>query len=368
MSIIEVKIDYLSATFPLDCDATDSVLFKVHEMVALISKYFNVQDFEILKESYAQNNFNYQYKLGKNIILRLDGPLNDCYQKTCHLELKGEACREFEYRCKDKTWEDLILFLVCLNAKFKRVDIAIDDYAGDVITLDYLYEKVKKHYFVSVFKSNPKPIGTLEDGLTIQFGTNSSDTELVIYDKLKERQRRKKVVDKEHWVRYEMRFRNKNAESILTLLVNNFDNFLTIAIQQLYRILDIKEDNSYSKREQSRVNTDSKWMSFLNNVEKGIIPKSTFDKRKTFEDYLKAATPYISTFLLYMFKTSCYEPNIFELYIYKFMKDKLNLSRKSHKNLNIYLDDIGVEPIDSEEMVVIQDTISEIIEDKELPF
>ena len=34
-----------------------------------------------------------------------------------------------------------------------------------------------------MFKSNPKLIGTLEDGLTLQFGTNRSDTELVIYGK-----------------------------------------------------------------------------------------------------------------------------------------------------------------------------------------
>lgn len=97
-----------------------------------------------------------------------------------------------------------------MNAKFKRIDIAIDDYSGEDIQLDYIHKKIKNHYFTSVFKTNPKPIGTLEDGLTLQFGTNRSDTELVIYDKLKECISRKKEVDKDYWVRYEMRFRNNN--------------------------------------------------------------------------------------------------------------------------------------------------------------
>lgn len=98
MNNIEIKIDYFSATFPLDVDSKDSTMFKVHEMVRLISTYLNIKNFEILKSKYAQNNYNYQYSLGEYIILRLDGPMNDSYQKTCHLEMKDEGCRDFEIR------------------------------------------------------------------------------------------------------------------------------------------------------------------------------------------------------------------------------------------------------------------------------
>lgn len=368
MSKIEVKIDYLSVTFPLDCNADDNVLFKVHEMVGIMASFFNVEAFEISKDTYAQNNFNYQYKLGENIVLRLDGPLNECYQKTCHLELKGEGCREFEVRCKEKNWHDLFIFLVCLNAKFKRIDIAIDDYSGEDIQLDYIHKKIKNHYFTSVFKSNPKPIGTLKDGLTLQFGTNRSDTELVIYDKLKERISRKKEVDKDYWVRYEMRFRNNNAEKIVLMLVRDFDKLMITAYEQLYRLLDIKEDNSYNRREQSRVNTDSKWTSFLNGVEKGIIPKSTFDKTATFENYLKSAKPYISTFLLYLYKCVGHQPDLFEMEIYKFMKNELKLSKKAFKNLNIYLANSASKPIDDTELAIIKNEAAKLIEEKSLPF
>ena len=73
--------------------------------------------------------------LGEYIILRLDGPMNANYQRTCHLEMKGDACRDFETRNKDKNWINLILFMAQLNANFKRIDIAIDDFKGDVLNM-----------------------------------------------------------------------------------------------------------------------------------------------------------------------------------------------------------------------------------------
>ena len=189
---MEIKIDYFSTTSPSDLSANESTLFKVYETVKMIAVYLNVKNFEIVKSKYAQNNFNYQYQLGEHITLRLDGPINEFYQKTCHLELKGEGCRDFEARNPEKTWKDFILFMAEQNAKFKRIDIAIDDYEGKEITLDYLYHKILKKHYSSIFKSEAQPHGTLESGLTLQFGSHNSPTQLVIYDKQKEQQKRKK--------------------------------------------------------------------------------------------------------------------------------------------------------------------------------
>lgn len=127
---MEVKIDYFSVTFPLDNYLDECTYFNVYEMLKLIAKYLNVKDFEILQQPYAQNNFHYQYLLGEHIILRLDGPLNDSFQRTCHLEMEGEGCRDFERRNPNKTWLNLILNMVSLNSKFKRIDIAVDDYSA----------------------------------------------------------------------------------------------------------------------------------------------------------------------------------------------------------------------------------------------
>ncbi len=67
MNNIEVKIDYFSATFPLNVDDSDSLLFAVHETVRLIALYLNIKDEEIFLQKYSTNNYNYQYMLGEYI-------------------------------------------------------------------------------------------------------------------------------------------------------------------------------------------------------------------------------------------------------------------------------------------------------------
>ena len=374
MENIEIKIDYFSATFPLDCDADDSIMFKVHEMVKLMAQYLNVKNFEIAKSKYAQNNFNYQYQLGEHMILRLDGPMNDCYQRTCHLELKGEGCRDFEIRNPKKTWTNFLLFMVQLNARFKRIDIAIDDYSGKDVTLGWLYEKFSKRRYTSVFRSPVAPHGSLDTGLTLQFGSNESPIELVIYDKLAERKKRKKECDKTYWVRYEMRFRNDLAERIAHQLIATLKGddyatkFSTFTFEQLYRIIDIKEENNYSIQNQKKAKTDPRWLAFLDNVEKGILPKVEDGLPKTFNQYMKAAIPYVSMFLLLKYLEVDQVQELFEIEIYKFMKDQMKFSKQRFQRLNIYLNQLNIQTIDDFMMAQLKDEFAGIIDERELPF
>lgn len=374
MENIEIKIDYFSATFPLDCDADDSIMFKVHEMVKLMAQYLKVQNFEIAKCKYAQNNFNYQYMLGEHIILRLDGPINDCYQRTCHLELKGEGCRDFEKRNPKKTWTNFMLFMVQLNARFKRIDIAIDDFEGKDVTLGWLYEKFSKRRYTSVFRSPVAPHGSLDTGLTLQFGSNESPIELVIYDKKAEQKKRKKECEHKYWVRYEMRFRNDLAERIVhqliaTLKGDDYEKkFSKFTFEQLYRIIDIKEENNYSIQNQKKTKTDSKWKAFLDNVEKGILPKVEDEMPKTFNQYMKAAIPYVSMFLLLKYLEVDQVQELFEIEIYKFMKEQMKFSKQRFQRLNIYLNQLNIQTIDDFMMAQLKEEFAGIISDRELPF
>ena len=94
----------------------------------------------------------------------------------------------------------------------------------------------------------------------------------------------------------------------------------------------------------------------------------SFDKTTTFENYLKSAKPYISTFLLYLYKCVGHQPDLFEMEIYKFMKNELKLSKKAFKNLNIYLANSASKPIDDTELAIIKNEAAELIEEKSLPF
>ena len=374
MENIEIKIDYFSATFPLDCDADDSIMFKVHEMVKLMAQYLNVQNFEIAKCKYAQNNFNYQYILGEHIILRLDGPINDCYQRTCHLELKGEGCRDFEKRNPKKTWTNFMLFMVQLNARFKRIDVAIDDFEGKDVTLGWLYEKFSKRRYTSVFRSPVAPHGSLDTGLTLQFGSNDSPIELVIYDKKAEQKKRKKECEHKYWVRYEMRFRNDLAERIVhqliaTLKGDDYEKkFSKFTFEQLYRIIDIKEENNYSIQNQKKTKTDPKWKAFLDNVEKGMLPKVDDALPKTFNQYMKAAIPYVSMFLLLKYLEVDQVQELFEIEIYRFMKEQMKFSKHRFQRLNIYLNQLNIQTIDDFMMAQLKDEFAGIIDERELPF
>ena len=373
MNSIEIKIDYFSATFPLDVDADESVLFKVHEIVRLFSTYLNIQNFEVAKCKYAQNNYNYQFNLGEHIILRLDGPMNDCYQKTCHLEMKGEGCRDFEFRNPEKTWANFILFMAELNCRFKRIDIAIDDFKGDQVTIGWLIEKIiQKKFYTSVFRFKPIPHGTLETGYSIQFGSNSSPVELVIYDKKMERIHRKKPSDKSYWVRYEMRFRNEISNRIALALIKAYESdqssLQAFALEQLYRIIDIKKDNNETQSHMSRVATDIRWQTFLHNVEKGTLPKSEEVFPKTFEAYMKAAEPYISMWLLVKYLEVCNDPYLFEMEIYKYMRDGLKFSKQRFQRLNMYLDQRHLKTIDDITYAALHEEFKGIVDDRELPF
>lgn len=374
---LQVKIDYLSVTYPLQCEATDSVRRKVEEMVELISNYLNIKNYEVFEEPYATNNFKYQFKLGEYIILRLDGPLNDSYQKTCHLELKGEGCRDFEKRNPDKTWLNLILTLICLNAKFKRIDIAIDDYKGQYVTQDWIQSKINQNSYTSIFRSEPITIGNKTQGQTIQFGSHSSNVMLVIYDKLQEQKRRNKETNQTYWVRYEMRFRNHVAKGIITKLINSYDDkevsiygthLELYAYELLYTLLDIKEDNHYSFQNQYRANTDPLWSSFLSNVSKGKLPKPEPKLQETFESYMEYAVPYISMFLFAKYVLAKRTPYLFEIELYKFMATQLKFSKQSFHKLNLFLKQYNISPVDNKTLQEIKTELLKTLEEKELPF
>ena len=118
----------------------------------------------------------------------------------------------------------------------------------------------------------------------------------------------------------------------------------------------------------SRVPTDSKWKAFLQNVEKGVLPKAEDLIPKTFETFLKAAESYISTWLIVKYLDVCKDPYLFEMEIYKFMRDGLKFSKQRFQRLNMYLDQRHLKTLDDAEYAMLHEEFKGIVEDRELPF
>ncbi len=372
----EIKIDYLSVTFPLIVEADDNELAVVMDTVEMISKFLHINYIEVKREEFSTLRYKYQYSLGDSITLRLSGPECDLGYRTCHLELKGEGCRDFERRNEDKTWCDFFLYLLRLNATFRRIDIAVDDFSGGELSLKKVYDKIKNNNYISCFKSIPKPIGFIDGEFSITFGSTQSPIQLCIYNKKAEQLHRGKLVDEDYWVRYEMRYRLDRANSVIySILTSYYDtndiqygfNMRLFAFEQLYSILDLKEDNNYSKHNQNHYNTDEKWIKFLGGVKKGEILKPD-EKVFSYESSFNYIEPKAAFYLMVrLVQCKCnYETFLYEML--KVLYRLSNFDNKKLKRFNMFLYQMNIASYTPEKFAELRTNIFSKIEDMEMPF
>ena len=370
--IMDVKVDYLSVTFPLEVHVGDVRELIIEDTIDLVSNFLNIPKSLRKKEPKASHRFKYQYLLGESIILRLVGPADSTGFQTCQLELKGQGCREYEERCKNKTWKDLILFLKMLNSKTTRLDIALDDFSNQ-IPLAWLDRKIDKKYYTSSIKSKGKPIGRVEDGYSVTLGSNESPLQICIYDKLAEQLEKGKAVQQENWTRYEMRFRRSKAHLVFRELYksldkeNEKDSLMKFAFSLLRQNLDIKEDNNYSQPNQKRANTDSKWLEFLDNAEKYQLPKLE-KKDVSLDTFIERYEKSASYYLLFLYITHNKDKESFEHHIYEMLYNNTSLDNAKYHRLNLYLNKLSFEPVDDKELEKIKSDFFQEMSERELPF
>ena len=83
---------------------------------------------------------------------------------------------------------------------------------------------------------------------------------------------------------------------------------------------------------------------------------------------MKAAIPYVSMFLLLKYLEVDQVQELFEIEIYKFMKDQMKFSKQRFQRLNIYLNQLNIQTIDDFMMAQLKDEFAGIIDERELPF
>jgi len=366
---IHIIIDYLSATFPFKNFDDDLEKKVVEETVLLISQFMGFPLEEVTEDEYATARYRYQYQIGDSIKLRLLGPELKTGMPSCHLELRGQGCREFENQ-GEKTFYDLLFFLMIrLNANITRIDIAIDDYDGSIVTQNMIKKALDSRKYTTSFKKKSyKLIGSDEEGWSIQFGSHLSTQMLVIYDKKKEQLSKNNECEQDYWLRYEMRFTKEKAYNVCFTLLDHKDDFQNFVYGLLYEMIDFKEDNAYSEVDQYKVETISWWKKFLHEVKKSQIIKYKVHET-TLERYLNWVTPILTFYFLFRYIYNAHDMKKFLLNLLNDIQDYFSkMDPKRLLKLNKLLKETGQPHLKKNELSLIFQEVEEFLSREELPF
>lgn len=268
---LQIHLDYLSFTFPLEPEEGENVYDAFVKLMPDIASvlYMDISQFGEFTD-YSQNGYDYSISLGENIIIRFggsatkmkaymdfDNPNLRSVEKyeSCNIEIKGQGCRELEFKAALKGLEcdyiDIIRWYSCdLHGHTTRIDIAIDDMSGDIITLDKIFWYVKRGYYSGCFRGKPELFKTIDsddesNGMSLYFGRSSGNhkngIELCIYNKAAERRFNKENLTAAYWTRYEIRYRAEKADNVSYFMYKtNLQDLGVFACAELRKCLDLK--------------------------------------------------------------------------------------------------------------------------------
>lgn len=162
-----------------------------------------------------------------------------------HVLLSGYACREIE---QELDWYKLLEFVYYESSKISRIDIAFDVFNSRLIDLKKVVWYTKRGLLVAKHK---KALNTEEliidtgkiKGHSLKVGSSSSDTMIMIYDKMEERDHANYVVDKKikKWTRIELRLRNRSASQFLGVIFNNDYEVPQVALSVINNLIAFKD-------------------------------------------------------------------------------------------------------------------------------
>ncbi|MFA6755644.1 MAG: replication initiation factor domain-containing protein [Bacilli bacterium] len=343
-----VCIDYLKIRFNRSFSPTDNSFKKLLTFLKV--------DSTIYDDDLRVANYKFCYVFDANVFLYTCGltTKNANGEDTTILELKGQACREFEAR--GGSWIDLFDEIKENNGMCKRIDVAFDDY-GNTIPRAALLDKIYKGLYTCDWKDKPEIVFSKNDGFSITFGKYSQKT-LCIYNKVAERKDKGLAVTVNDWMRYECRFKSDVVDvtnngvgdvafnEVYCALVNN--DLDRCAKKLLFGLIDIKEKNNYSRESLCKAPTWSIWKNFLNvdvrfkchiqyKLETSIVRKVNWYSRSAMRNRI----------LLEALNPSMYK-DIDGYFVYKTLN---KIRNKDVASINYVFDSINLNHISKDELV-----------------
>ena len=300
---INTSIDYLKFRFDVGFANNREFFTKLFEELAMDPSEFG--------RGGVYNNYLNHLSLGVGAVLAYGGTmtLNSNGQETTLLELKGQACRQFEERrwrldphARELDWEKAIngywmkLLELCkleMQGTCTRIDMPTDCLDG-FITVDEIRQKVKNREYTTNMRrleltddaeapdfqipedvrKRMTGVATIRDsklsGYTATFGSRKA-AQLCIYDKAAEQWLKAGNNQYESWVRFEVRYYHDVADrEILSLIRAMQDGIAKQHIMGcLYYAIKFKEPNSKDEKHRSEAKEWSKWTEMLRGARRG---------------------------------------------------------------------------------------------------
>lgn len=189
-----------------------------------------------------------------------------------HVEMSGQACREYEKLFNfEMTWSSFFALIMNFEHKFSRLDLALDDFKG-YFTIEKAINKAKDGCVTAhrIQKARVFEEFYLEDGANCgrTFYIGKSDWMVRFYDKYQERLNKGVEMDDSitFWNRYEIQLRNEFATACARVLA--FESYSTGEfIKAFFKSkIDFKIKNKNDKN-RSRWKSCKWWEDFLKDIE-----------------------------------------------------------------------------------------------------
>ncbi len=183
----------------------------------------------------------------------------------CHVEMTGQGCRHYEGYFPDLPWQTLFEKVLSVNAKFTRLDLAIDNVDG-TLTLDKVWSAIQEHE-TSIrtqfrewrrIQKGSFETGKMITGDTIYLGSTKSHVQFRIYDKADE-----SGIDG-HWIRFEIQLRDKRAHEAAKHFASGVPvgSLASGIINNYFSIINNDDSNI------SRCTLQAWWLEWLQSTEK----------------------------------------------------------------------------------------------------
>lgn len=260
--------------------------------------------------------------------------------KNVLIDLSGQGCRQYEEymdRVEGWHWYRLISYILEIEGKISRIDLALDVFDDSSPTVNVLQDYIKRgqlsckaQKFVEI--NSGRVLDGKLVGFTIYIG--ASPQILRIYDKKQERRDNVgEIVNVEKWVRWELELTGKKA-MLVAYKISSGKPFNSIikGILSAHYCFKTKPKNHSDLNNKDRLSNMRWWDKFIGEIEK--IPlnvkreKMTLQKKKKWVEENTAK----SISMIYEVFESMYGKEYAELYLKELIengKQKINVADKT---------------------------------------